>query len=402
MMWNTLTIIKPELVPVIIGLLYLAAVVVIRKISVSNIILAVLILTSLAPINIITYAYVLSAVYIAQALILMDKKEKTVAYKYFILAFMATTICLDPVLPHYKIALLIIALIQSLFTSEKTESQNTYLYIANLTLLTSLVLKLQPIYEPNLSSSMVIITLSIMCVRILILNTTTILTILPLFILGTVFSEKTILVSIFIYSIYLAILVDSQKHKLAVLILLLLPFIDFGIFSISFKDMLNNSKSLDPLYTSIVLAVLLSMCVAKALETDFKKSRLSFSYKTILLSVFPALLIVIKPIETGVAKSSLPIPLMVAIPLIIVEAKYLSLFSKINLKLNFKIPKAIGYSFRWLNTLPKIIRTKRTTLWIKATMNHIDKKTLEQDYTTLLAAITLIASAIVFLYMEIL
>ena len=402
MMWNTFTIINPELIPVIIGGIYLISLGILRELSISKVVLSLLVLLSLAPITPVAYAYVFAGVYIAQALIFMTQKEKVIAYKYFILAFIATATCLDPVLPYYKVVLLTIALTQILFTSEKTEAKSTYLYISNLALLAGLVLKLQPIYDQEFSSLMIILVMFAMCFRVLLLNTTTILTILPIFIMGTIFSESIILISLFTYSIYLAVLIESQKHRLSLFILLLLPFLDFGIFNISFLDVINKNSSLQPLYILLATAILLSLCVAKILETELKKNKLHFNYKTLLISIFPAALIVIKTIETGTASILLPIPLFVAVPIIIVEAKFLPLLSKINLKINLKTPKPIVYSFRWLNTAPKTIHTNRLRRWIRTIAGYISTKISDQDYTMLLAIATFAIVAVVFIYMELL
>lgn len=204
------------------------------------------------------------------------------------------------------------------------------------------------------------------------------------------------------YVVYLAILINSQKYNLVLLILLLLPFVDLSIFNISFLDVLGKNTFLNHRYVSLAVAILLSMCVAKALEVELKKKKGPFSYKTILLSLFPSLLIAIKATAAETNLISLPIPLFAAIPLIIIEAKYLSLLSKLRLKLKFRIPKIFDYCFRWLNIAPKTIHIKKLKFFAKSITDYTDTRIQEQDYTTLLATVTLIIAAIIFLYMEVL
>jgi len=397
-----MNIIRPEFVPVIIGGIYLVALLILKKISVSRILLSLLVLLSLTPINIVTYTYVFSAVYVTQALILLKQKERLVAYKYFLLAFLATVTCLDPVLPHYKITLLIVALIQILFASEKIEGQNNYLYLANLTLLAGLVMKLQPVQDNNLTSFIIIAALLVLCLRTLLLNISTVLTLLPIFILGSVCSQTMLLVALFLYSIYASLLINSKNHRLSLVILLILPFIDGSIFSTTLLDIFGKNNVLDIFYLSLSAAILLSLCIAKLLEIQFKQGKLSFNYKTILIVFFPTVLMSIKIIEGGSPFVSLPVPLLAAIPLVILEARYLSLLSRINLQFALGSTDLMNYCFRWINTAPKTVYIKRPKHLARTVTSYIDTKVLKQDYTVFLAVTTLIMTIIIFLYMEVL
>jgi hypothetical protein len=398
MNWNLVTIIRPELLPVFIGGIYLLTLIPLKQISFSKIVLSLLVLMTLAPLDTVGYSFILGAAYIALAFIFMNAGQKGTAHKYFILSFVAMAVNLDPLMPHYKFFFLVMALAYAFLLSEKNDIRNTYIYISNMTILAGLVLRISDVPNKELAAAAVIIFLMLASLKMIFGRTSTLLFIMPMFLIGAVLSDKLIFVAILIYTLYSSIFANTQKHKLALTIIFMLPFLDGSIFNHLFLDVMNKDSLFNPSYISWIMTVLISICAAKVLEVELKKRPLKFNYKTALIIFVPILLVAIRTIETGEFIVALPVPLLASIPLIILEARYLCVLNRISLDPSFKVIKPLLHLVKWVNITPRTIKFTKTRSKTTSLINSLDSRLRSEDYTILLGIALLMAVALILYY----
>lgn len=403
MNWNLITIIRPELLPVIVGGIYILALIPLKQISLSKLVLSVLVLMTLAPLDTVAYSFILAAAYITLALIFVDSGKKGTAYKYFIFSFVVMLVNFDPLMLHYRFFFLLVALVHAFLFSEKSDIRNAYIYISNITILAGLVLRIG--YTPNkeLAAAAVMIFIVLAALKMILSRVPTLLFIMPMFLIAAVLSDKLIFLAILIYTLYFSIFANTQRQRLALIIISLLPFLDGSIFNCLFLDVMGKHSLFDQTYTSWITAILVSICTAKVLELEFKKRPLRFNYKTALIIFVPTLLVAIRGITTGDLIIALPVPLLASIPLVILEARYLCVLNKVSVKPSFnKFTRPLLYFVRWISITPKTIKFTRTRSRVTSLVNSLDSRLTSEDYTILLAVALLIAVSLILYYGELL
>ena len=278
MNWDLITIIRPELLPMIVGGIYILALIPLKQISLSKIVLSILVLMTLAPLDTVTYSFILAVAYISLALTFMGSGEKGTAYKYFIFSFVVMLVNFDPLMLHYRVFFLVVALAHTFLLSEKNDIKNTYIYLSNLTILAGLVLRIGDVPNKELASAAIMIFIVLAALKIILSRVPTLLFIMPMFLIAAVLSDKLIFLAILIYTLYFSIFASTQRQRLALIIISLLPFLDGSIFNCLFLDVMRKNSLFDQTYTSWITAILVSICTAKVLELEFKKRPLRFNY----------------------------------------------------------------------------------------------------------------------------
>jgi len=392
------TMVRPEILPIIVGGIYVLALVPVRQISFSKILLSALVLLTLVPFDTSIYSFILAATYIVQAFIFMNTKERMNSYKYFLLSFVVTTVNLAPLLPHHNIFFLVLALGYVLLLSEKNDIRNPYIYISNIVILAGLVLRVDEIPNKDLVSTMVIISLLTACLRMFLGRISTLLFIMPLFLIGAVLSDRVVFFAIFIYILYFSMISNFQKQKLILMILSLLPFLDGSVFNRLYMDVASKNILLDVSYLPWIIATLLSVCAAKALETELEKRQLQFNYQSVLLLLIPMFLIASGSMQEEQFMVSLPVPLLATILFIVLEARYLAIFKRVSLDLSFNVVDPVLYPLRWTSASLKKIKFRNTKTEITTMINIVDSKIRTADHTALFVIAVLAAIALIIYY----
>ncbi len=398
MNWNLETIIMPELLPALIGGLYILAIASLKQISFSKIFLALLVISTLAPTNTTYYSFILAATYISTALVFMYSGRRMNSYKYFIFSFVIIMVNLDPLIPYYKIFFLLLALLHSFSLSEDHDVNDQFIYISHITILAGMALRISDLPSNDLAATAIILCIALSSLKIIMCTMSSLLLIMPIILMASVLSDKLVLISVYIYALYFCLFTNAKKHQIALIIISLLPFLDNGIFNRILSDVIDKDPLFHSYYISWIIAVLLSLCVAKTLENELKVRPLKLSYTSFLVILMPITLTAIKIIEERTFIINLPVPLMSAIPLILLEARYLGLLNKIKLKWSLKIKRPIIRYSKWLNLAPKKMRFRKLKARITTLISSLDSWIMLRNETTLLAIILALSIALIIYY----
>jgi hypothetical protein len=238
-------------------------------------------------------------------------------------------LCGSPVAQGYQDQILLTMLaIKNLISCYEDEVDNAGIFLSNMVIVVSAVVKSSGLHDPFLNTFVVVIMLA-SCLRfVLDEKTRPPLYILPLFLILCVNSHIQT-ACVFIYATGLFLLARPKEKTNAVLLAtsMLVPFIDGLLFyTITPRSSLPN--------IGWPIIILLSCCIAIPLEKIAKKDlknkitlRTTILFLLTLGSVlYPTLL----QGEPMVLNS--PVPVFVAIPILILNGIYLKIFSKIKAK----------------------------------------------------------------------
>ena len=387
MMLDINTIIRPELLPVIIASIYLLCLIPLKKLNFTSITLSILTLSTLAPVNNAFYSYMIALVYIFQAFMFMNEHSNKTAYKFFFLALASICVNLSPIIPYYDLYFLTLGVLYVLSMSENEEINNTYIYTSNIIILSGLVLRISAVSNHSIVAIVIIAAMILASLRLILNGITSILYLMPLFLLCAVLSSGLLQCSILVYILYCSLLINTKKYKLVLICSLLLPFIDNSIFNVVFNSLIEKG-SLNYRYISWGTAIIMAISVAKLIEPEIKKALIKANYKSLLLLLIPIPLILFDILINRRIIINLPVPLFAVVPLVVLESRYLSIAQNISLKKTLgklsktfsNISKSIFYLTRWSIVTLKMIDTRTIRSKTISIINFMDKLIKTNDY----------------------
>lgn len=269
------------------------------------------------------FLVILSSINLIQAVIFLRKKHHTTAYKYFLYSFLFIFINIPALNSYYKILLFCVFLLKSILASYTDEINDPFTLILNTALVSIMVINTQATAPDSmLLANILFIGLLMGLTRnILDKSLKTPIFVLPFFILASATSSPLVTVFLMLYTFFTIATYYRYKRdfNFSFACLLTIPFVDCSIFQ-------TASQTNSPVF-SFSLILLTFVLVGKLWETHFKEIISSYSNKSVIdIVVGLGLAIAIKVADYKVVS---PIPLMVAIPAIVIEARYLRIFSKI-------------------------------------------------------------------------
>jgi hypothetical protein len=298
---------------------------------------------------------IISFISLIQALLFLRNDKKRISFKYFIYTYLLLLLNL-PIFAQIQGLLLAIILLCKILFSDKDEINNMFVFITNTTILyaASFFLMYTQTFNQLLSLTIYYFTALAILRFILDKSLKEPIFILPFFIISSISISYFYCFGIFLYLFIATHTIKKPFH----MFLFIVPFIDSSIFHHVFSEIINSLNSNHSLYFSIALIFLLLFAVLKYLEKCLLKTIELCSYKVYLLIILPLIILylpLLLNLEFNIIK---PIPLFLAIPMLVIDAIYINLVQKISME------RIYSFIIKNIKTLVKTISHQLKILYI--------------------------------------
>ena len=382
-------------IPAIASIIYLVAMYLSKRIKVTDIVLTVMLIPTMFITHKELYFTTLSVVSIIQAIILAKDKNPVISSKYIIYSMCFIT-CGSPLMKGIEVQFLISLLsIKTLFACYEQETENRTIFYSNLLIIFSIVTQ----YTHQISNelTMLVIASLILSSVLMMLNERikNPIHLLPFFLILSI-NNPFYTTAIYLYTILVSLLTRTKETTNAIILtaILLLVFIDDFVF----YKLISETA---PANLAWITTVLTSICVSLYLEKITKKEiKNRVTYAPVIYFILSLSTLGYFIILDGWSMNS-PIPLISAIPLILLNGFYFKIVSR--LKIQQFIPWAIKKAKVTTKSKAKNKISKNKSTWplinfIKIIPNKIDKSLLEINTSTIFGVILLaIITTLVFM-----